>query len=501
MHVLKSLAVILFVAFFVKANWVWDQVDAINKRNPGWTAGRNERFANVSLADAKKSLGLKATPVPVAEQRKRSIAAAQGLPESFDARTQWPDCILSIRDQGSCSSCYAFAATSMFAMRMCIQSGGAVKTEISPQLTVSCDTGNNGCDGGDLSPSWKYFQKSGTVKDSDYPYTSGRGSSGSCSVKSGLTRYYAANYTLLNSVSEMQTAIYTSGPIQVAFDIYTDFYNYKSGVYRKTTNSQDGSHSVYVVGWGTLNGSPYWLAINSWGLDWGMNGVFFIARGENMCNIETGYKPLVGFVAPSSIPSTAPVTTSTAAPTMTTQAPPTGAVATTTTNAPTMSTSTPTTQAPTTSSNAPSQAPITNAPSTKAPSTTRGPLGRSCPQGWVSRSSLCYRVSNQKLSWSAAKISCSSVGANLLIVSSAAENGFVLNSVGLNSRNVWLGLQAVSGNIVDTSGQTPSYTNMVSRSNSNQGCVSQIRGSRNAGKWQVESCSVQQSFVCVKNAQ
>ena len=31
---------------------------------------------------------------------------------------------------------------------------------------------------------------------------------------------------------------------------------------------------------------PFWLVINSWGKDWGMNGVFMIAQGINECKIE-----------------------------------------------------------------------------------------------------------------------------------------------------------------------------------------------------------------------
>jgi aminopeptidase C len=45
------------------------------------------------------------------------------------------------------------------------------------------------------------------------------------------------------------------------------------------------------VGWGEreeLNGSitQYWIAQNSWGDDWGLNGYFLIKRGSNMANFE-----------------------------------------------------------------------------------------------------------------------------------------------------------------------------------------------------------------------
>lgn len=45
---------------------------------------------------------------------------AADLPESFDARTQWPNCptIQEIRDQGSCGSCWAFGAVEAMSDRV-----------------------------------------------------------------------------------------------------------------------------------------------------------------------------------------------------------------------------------------------------------------------------------------------------------------------------------------------------------------------------------------------
>ena len=45
---------------------------------------------------------------PAFKNVKEEFAANQDIPESFDAREQWPDCptIQEIRDQGSCGSCW-----------------------------------------------------------------------------------------------------------------------------------------------------------------------------------------------------------------------------------------------------------------------------------------------------------------------------------------------------------------------------------------------------------
>lgn len=59
------------------------------------------------------------------------------------------------------------------------------------------------------------------------------------------------------------------------------------GVYQRTPHSNImGSHSVKLIGWGEENGVPYWLMVNSWGTQWGENGLFKIRRGKNECRVE-----------------------------------------------------------------------------------------------------------------------------------------------------------------------------------------------------------------------
>jgi hypothetical protein len=66
-----------------------------------------------------------------------------------------------------------------------------------------------------------------------------------------------------------------------------------------------GGHSVRLLGWGTDAGQDYWIIANSWNevcsrycsrqpdsyaesvlQDWGLNGFFHIARGNDECGIE-----------------------------------------------------------------------------------------------------------------------------------------------------------------------------------------------------------------------
>ena len=48
----------------------------------------------------------------------------------------------------------------------------------------------------------------------------------------------------------------------------------------------NGHHAVRIVGWGQDDGVRFWRVANSWGTEWGEEGFFRIARGDNECLVE-----------------------------------------------------------------------------------------------------------------------------------------------------------------------------------------------------------------------
>jgi len=45
---------------------------------------------------------------------------------------------------------------------------------------ISCDHGEQGCNGGYLDKTWEFLHRTGTVSDACYPYSSGAGKTGKC---------------------------------------------------------------------------------------------------------------------------------------------------------------------------------------------------------------------------------------------------------------------------------------------------------------------------------
>jgi len=152
---------------------------------------------------------------------------------------------------------------------------------------VSCDKNNYGCDGGYLNYAWSYLSTSGAVADSCFPYTAGDGTAPKCATKctdgSAFKKYKCKSGSTVHptSVANIKTEIYANGPVEGAFTVYEDFFNYKSGVYSHVSGGVAGGHAIKVLGFGKENGVDYWLCANSWGTGWGMSGFFKIKQGDS----------------------------------------------------------------------------------------------------------------------------------------------------------------------------------------------------------------------------
>jgi len=250
--------------------------------------GLNTKFGITKFADlteeefAHKYLGYKkiskATPVATPQQ-------VQALPSSLDWRTK--GAVSPIKNQEQCGSCWAFSATE--GVESAYFLAKKKMYELSPQQIVSCDTNDDGCNGGDLPTAFGYVQQNGQETDQSYPYTSGNGNTGTCQYDASLVVVNIKGFayaTTNGNETAMQVAMQSKGPLSVCVDASTWQY-YTSGII--THGCGDSlDHCVQIVGWNidTSKNIPYWIVRNSWGTDWGLNGYLYVERNKDECGIS-----------------------------------------------------------------------------------------------------------------------------------------------------------------------------------------------------------------------
>lgn len=257
--------------------------DEINSKQNLWTAGPVAKFSGMSREELKKYVSAK---VPIKQTNLNVVDYSplrefMDIPENFDSRQQWPNCVDSIRDQQTCGASWAFATVGAFGYRKCIATQGQTKVTLSPQNLIDCDFDDYGCDGGWPQTAWEYLRNKGVPSDQCYPYKAyGQSCTQKCTDGSGWNLYKAKDVRQYKNTDDVKTDIMANGPVETWFAVYEDFYNYNSGVYIPTSTELIGYTAVEVLGWGYWNGVYYWVAANTWGTGWGESGYFRIGAGK-----------------------------------------------------------------------------------------------------------------------------------------------------------------------------------------------------------------------------
>jgi len=221
-----------------------------------------------------------------------------------------------VKNQGGCGSCWAFSTTETIESAVAVAGGPLL--ELAPQELVSCAPnpndcgGTGGCDGSTQPLGFNYTVGAGMVLSTQYPYTARTGTCSSSAVKKPAVGIKGYVELPTNEYSALMTAVANVGPIAISVD--ASWGGYEEGVftcsdYESTLCGTAIDHAVQLVGYGTMDGTDYWLVRNSWGTTWGEGGYIKIARygasskGEP-CGVDS--QPADGYGCKGG-PSTLPV--------------------------------------------------------------------------------------------------------------------------------------------------------------------------------------------------
>lgn len=268
-----------------------------NDPTSSFKMGHNS-FSDWTEEEKKKRNGFRPLKTTSRLAEPVEVLNRQSIPSSYDLRSALPGCVTNIKNQGSCGDCWAFSTIASLECANFITN--KVSISLSEQQLLDCDNTNYGCGGGNFMLAFQFLENTeGSESYNTYPYTSGNtGTGGTCQYNSSAVvtsvasarQYYGpigADNKMQVSVSTIQNALLQYGTLSTSMYANTPQFNYyKSGILNIPDCTEPADHAINFVGWGTSNGTNYWIVRNSWGIGWGESGYFQIISGVNMCWIE-----------------------------------------------------------------------------------------------------------------------------------------------------------------------------------------------------------------------
>jgi len=273
-----------------------------------WSMKIHEYMDYTEEEFVKERTGLPVTPKDAKVSNVGSSADTTGSRVDAPDHFSWVEQggVTSVKNQGQCGSCAAFAVIAT--VETCFwQQTGVLYDDLSEQHILDCGYnhqyvdedgtwGASGCDGAWPQAYIDYLQNDQngyTQTEAAYPYEEYtsycRSTTEGYYMPAGVTGMYNKWDSTEDELQDLVLITPVSTSIQATY-----MGGYSGGVYddyRCCEQDTDPNckynlnHAVTVVGYGREGGKDYWLVKNSWGERFGENGYIKMKRGTGHCGI------------------------------------------------------------------------------------------------------------------------------------------------------------------------------------------------------------------------
>ncbi|KAK4154900.1 hypothetical protein C8A00DRAFT_32255 [Chaetomidium leptoderma] len=231
----------------------------------------------------------------------KATAGESSPPGSVDWRNRdGLNYITTPQDQGSCNSCWAFAATALIESMVRIEHGVWSKrseADVHDGVGAACESVGNA----EETLAWVAGQGSDFLNETETPrpgiadwpcdpYETTPHGYAHCNDRSGRTTHIPY-FQALGIIEDQKRWLDEYGPLVVTFILYKDFGSWKpteeGSVYKWDGISETtGNHLTLVVGYD--DEKQAWIMKNSWGKGWGTEGFAYFAYDD--ANIDNWTK-------------------------------------------------------------------------------------------------------------------------------------------------------------------------------------------------------------------
>ncbi len=237
---------------------------------------------------------------------------ARSLPARYDTRDL--GLVSSVKNQGACGSCYAFAAAADLESAILAEYG--VEVDLSENHLKECHFEARSCSGGNAGMVMNLATRQGAVREACDPYVAADvACETGCDLAFAVRGWRWLQGSTLPDVAAMKQALMDHGPLSTtvfAGDASTpawqaEYSSWSGGPGLYYPGTETSNHAVLLVGWDDDHphaggGTGCWIVKNSWGTGWGSDcgsggeaGYFHIAYGS--ANIGT-YSTAITAVMP-----------------------------------------------------------------------------------------------------------------------------------------------------------------------------------------------------------